>query len=320
MSENTDENGDYDTGIKPRYAVVNLNVGSTDYKIYCRQGHSADYVFSTTDTYIDPNAGGDPHNREKAVKFSPYNLTNTDITDAINNSVKTGVATDGDYKGDFVDYPTKAGAFFQWASNNRATHAFHPVKYLSQDIRISISSYWNSIEASHETCPSGWRRPNDGVTDNTQADNSNNIDKSEMRQSLYAVPKSYPSSMGETTGRAWGYYADGYFDRRPIVNGISIDGGGAKSAVSNTTKDVAYIGALLFNAANGNRSLFMPAAGSLGGEDYGGAYYSGFSGYYWSSSTSANTNNARVLLLKKNEVSIISDYRSAVNSVRCVRK
>jgi hypothetical protein len=196
--------------------------------------------------------------------------------------------------GSFVDFPTKVGAFFQWGMNTGAniTYAYHPTNPPSGPVAgWETDSYsggsWDNIKSVQETCPNDWRRPNDGITNasqgtaiNTTDYTANNIYKSEIRQSLYAVPKNAVGSMTETTGRAWGYYADGYFDRRRIGNSAN---GIANSAVSASTKDAAYIGTLFFNDANGNRSLFAPAGGSrrTGG---GRLNDSGSEGFLWSSS------------------------------------
>jgi hypothetical protein len=111
-----------------------------------------------------------------------------------------------------------------------------------------------------------------------------------MRQSLYAKPKNGAINFVTVNdGRAWGYYADGYFDRRAIVNSVS---NAVSSAVSASTKDVAYIGTLFFNAASG-ASLFMPAGGRRYTSD-GDLDYSGYYGSYWSSSSYLATGNPNV--------------------------
>jgi hypothetical protein len=290
-------------GKQPRYATITLTVDGTLYTIYCRQGEAADYVFSTSDTYNDPNdnttSGNDVVPRSLAKKFSPYNLTNTDITDGTNGGFHTGVAADGiNYKGKFVDYPTQAGAVFQWGiptNDVKITFAYNPVNPATGGAIGWSNNYyntvWDNIKAAQETCPSGWRRPNDGSTSNLVAISAtpnyinNNIYSSEMRQSLFALPKNGKNGMGETVGRAWGYYADGYFDRRPILHGLGTGNMNLNTAVSNSSKDVAYIGTLFFNAAN-NHSLFMPAAGWR--NPNGVLTNASIDGFYWSSSAEQN--------------------------------
>jgi hypothetical protein len=296
-------------GKPPRYATVNLKIGSTDYKIFCRQGEAADFVFTTSETY------GSSVARIKAVQFSPYNLTATDLPEGSPYYKDIGNVNGGI----FVDYPTKAGAFFQWASTIHPLRAYHPTAAVSSsdwsDI-YSIPGYWTSASdprQNNETCPSGFRRPNDGITDNAQT--TSNISVSEMRQSLYAVPKEGTTQMTETTSCAWGYYADGYFERRQITASAT---NRSNSAVSPATKDAAYIGTLFFNATSG-ASLFTPAAGYRYFSD-GTLRNSGSYGRYWSSSASS-TNGGWILSFYYNTQSYnyqSSDYRSNGFAVRCV--
>jgi hypothetical protein len=253
-------------GKAPRYATVTLTVNGNDSKIFCRQGEAADYVFTSDaiDNYNDPDAtAGTNVRRDNARKFSPYNLTDAALTESV-------LSHQAGYQGgSFVDFPTKAGAFFQWGQTENITYAYHPTNPSSGTPTGWSTSYytynnWDNIKFTQETCPDTWRRPNDGVTNVKQEVirsidyTANNIYISDMRQSLYAVPKNGTVNMSETTGRAWGYYADGYFDRRKITEQNS---SWPNTTVSPNTKDVAYLGTLFFNAANDNRSLFAPAAG-----------------------------------------------------------
>jgi uncharacterized protein (TIGR02145 family)/uncharacterized repeat protein (TIGR02543 family) len=264
-------------GKAPRYATLTLTVGGTNYKLYCRQGEAADFVFTTAENYS--NYSGDNGTRTKAKKFSPYNLTGATLNETNNLAYSVGVRG-----GSFVDYPTKAGAFFQWASTDNPTYAYHPTNAAATTGWSASypTNWWNPLSTSHETCPNGWRRPNDGAT-GAAVDIINisdaNIINSEMRQSLYLEPQRGITS--SVDGSAWGYYADGYFDRLPITYQMSSY---PNTTVSPNTKDVAYIGRLFFNAANGNRSLFAPAAGYRDIISNGLLYYAGNLGYYWSSS------------------------------------
>jgi hypothetical protein len=301
----------------PRYGRILLRYNNnTKFQfLYIRQGEAADYVFTSSaiDNYNGTNA------RTNARKFSPYNLTNTNIVDGTLSGVATGVATnDANYKGTFVDYPTKAGAFFQWGMNDKVTYAYHPTNPASGGVSTWSTNYttswWNSIKGTQETCPSGWRRPNDGITDGTQG-TSNNVSNSEMRQSLYYAPKNSTTNMDETGGRAWGYYADGYFDRRPITFQNSSY---QNTTVSPNTKDVAYIGTLFFNSANGNRSLFMPAGGyryTVGGT----LNNSGISGSFWTSS-SVDANNGWDLAFTSGYAGQACNFCSLGCAVRCVQE
>jgi hypothetical protein len=292
---------DGSNGKPPRYATVNLNVGGINYKIHCRQGEAADYVFTTSDTY------GASLPRDNARKFSPYNLTGASLNETDNLAYSVGARG-----GSFVDFPTKAGAFFQWAANPNTTYAYHPTKPTGVPTGWNYSNdligYWDAIKTVHETCPTGWRRPNDGSTGNEET--TGDIAGSEMRQSLFAVPKAGYYSMTETTGRAWGFYADGYFDRRPIVNSVVVS---SKSAVNHNTKDVAYIGTVLFNA-NIKNSLFVPASGF---RDSAGLFDTGFRGFFYSSSVSS-TDRGRCISFGSDQVSGNAFYLHAASTVRCV--
>ena len=86
---------------------------------------------------------------------------------------------------------------------------------------------------------------------------------------MYATPAI--GNISSSTNVRWGFYADGYFDCRDHDNPSvpsSGEGGSAiapNTAVSWQTKDVAYIGTLIFNPVSGslreNASLFIPASG-----------------------------------------------------------
>jgi uncharacterized protein (TIGR02145 family) len=141
-----------------------------------------------------------------------------------------------------------------------------------------------------------------------------------MRQSLYYAPKNNVVQMTETDGRAWGYYADGYFDRRPIVKSVGgLDAAvNSASAVAVNTKDVAYVGILFFNANNGNRSLFVPAVGSRYSGGNGTLNNSGSYGHYWSSS--AYSQGSGWNLTFNSSCAYQNDYFSRAYgfSIRCV--
>jgi hypothetical protein len=268
----------------PRYGRIILRYNNnTKYQfLYIRQGEEADYVFSTTDTYDDPSTSVvESIPRSLAQKFSVYNLTASSLTD--NSPYYVAIASRGSL---FVDYPTQAGAFFQWAgTNGYERRAYHPTNPATSSVtdwkNLYPSNFWDDFNGTHETCPTNWHRPDDGSTSAYQV-TSGNISVSEIRQSLYAVPKDGNTPMDETTGRAWGYYADGYFDRRQIVNAVGSNAA-SNSAVSVSTKDVAYIGILCTNPASG-ASLFMPAVAYYRFRTNGVLDYSGNIGNYWSSS------------------------------------
>jgi len=105
-----------------------------------------------------------------------------------------------------------------------------------------------------------------------------------------------------TDNSQWGYYADGFFDRRRIVSGPS---GTAGTAVASGNRDIALVGRLFFNPVAGsshyNASIFFPAPGMRSTK--GQLEFSGVNGYYWSASSisSAGLNSGM-------GVSLHSDY------------
>ena len=104
------------TNSTPRYGVVKITYspygwGDIDTYIYVRQGEEADYLYSTTETVAEAPLAGKTRTSAKA--FSPYNLT----ADLNNSYVKVQNASGERAKE--VDFPTQAGAFFQWGTLDR---------------------------------------------------------------------------------------------------------------------------------------------------------------------------------------------------------
>lgn len=244
-----------------RYALVLLRYGTPQkyHVIYIRQGEAADYLMYPTD-----NSRG-----SAAVRFCAYNVTASNLTDG-DELVEISLPSRSNAV--FTNYPTQAGAFFQWSYiPPYEPLAYHPVKPITPVIwnNVPSGSYWNTLASSSESCPPGYRRPNDGSISAAASNTGSSIMNSEIRQSLYASPMT--ANGVSNTNLRWGFYADGFFDRRDHDNPfVSSPGQGGSAIASNTavswqTKDVAYIGSLLFNPVAGslreNASLFIPAAG-----------------------------------------------------------
>jgi hypothetical protein len=270
----------------PRYATLKLHTTGGDQTLYLRQGEAADYVFRNN--ILDDAYGTSNTRRTKAAKFVPYNLTNANLTGADAATAGRG--------GVFVDYPTKAGAFFQWANTTKQRYAFNPVNptgAISGWSNSNVGDYWDAAKVTHETAPPGYGRPDDGATNAAAANNTGTVTMS--RESLYKNPQTYTSD-NDHSNSVWGFYADGYFDRRSLSAG--------NSGVSTSTKDVAYIGRLFFNS-NNKASLFFPAAGYRESNN-GQLSSTGYLGRYWLSSaynagqawslnmTSSRTSHARL--------------------------
>jgi hypothetical protein len=261
------------------------------------------------------------------VKFSPYNLTDP------NGGAPTSVITSGNpnqglplYGATFTAYPTQAGYFFQFNCNRQAFHPLTPGVITDWTNSQDGSEYWTPTDT--ELCPRGkllasgssanFRRPTDGAN-NTTAHSSGDIAGSEMRQSLFEDPPSGTTGYS-FVGMVSGFYADGFFDRRSHTHAAYGYNGAANTAVSITTKDVAYIGKLFYNRDN-KRSLFFPLSGYRdykGKTTAGTLRIAGSQGNYWSSS-SVDTDRGWLMYISYS-VTVYSGSRSFGYAVRCVRE
>jgi hypothetical protein len=288
-----------------RYAVVLITYGGDKtQKLFLRQGEHDDYLMAPS----DPASTGA---RTNAVKFSPYNLKASTLYSPVDVS-GTYPAVNPGY---FTDFPSQAGVFFQWAATDtRERLAWPPIGYSVTNWASSYStSYWSPIASTQETCPAGYRRPTDG---STSAAESGNVANSEVRHSLWSLPKAGLFG-SDKTNNFWGYYADGYFDRRLIVNTADA----TLSAVSYTKNNAAYIGCLFFNPTTDsdhyNASLFFPAGGWR--DAAGTLVGSGRGGHYWTSSALSDI-NAWILWIRNDWFAgLWYDLKSYGRYIRCVR-
>jgi hypothetical protein len=248
-----------------RYAVVVIGYKNNNrfQALYLRQGEDPDYL-------IYP--GDDKYKYRTTAytkKFVPYNLTAPGMSDSDHTDV-------GKNQGVFVDYPSKAGALFKWTGGKgQERWAWHPTK-------PTISSYddtltdgaWNK---DNETCPSGYRRP--------KAAKLSAETTSEFAMSLLFDP----TTNNNVKNSVWGYYADGFFDRRPVGTSNT---GYRNTVVNNNSHNVAYIGRLFYNNITGSSrrgaSIFFPAPG---GRDFnaGKLEFAGYYGFYVSASPVPST-------------------------------
>lgn len=156
---------------------------------------------------------------------------------------------------------------------------------------------------------------NKNVIKTTLKDYSDEIAFSELRQSLYKNPLGGDAGATENIGgydgsgvdgikvdryqTFWkdrnstseaqqhmtfsiGFYADGYFDRRPIKMGSG--DGSYPYCVSSGNAQAAYLGILVYNEVN-KASVFFPSAGRR--HNSGNLEFAGQTGYYHSSSIAA---------------------------------
>jgi len=321
------------TSVAPaRYAriILTTNDNTVTNYIYVRQGEEPDYLMRPTDIVQSGMMTGQP--RTKARKFSPYNLR------AATLNAQVGVNGNLPNPGIFSQYPTQAGAFFQWANIGVvikrwawAPHVENAAGFTTVGVADS-GVYWDAIAHDQETCPTGYRRPTDGathidVTSSSQSlDDPNQVLYSELLQSLWEVPSSALGSAGTlTTGNfAHGYYADGFFDRRPIGSPEVIGSLDQNSTVAQATPSVAYRGILFYNPAN-RASLFFPAAGhrSYNSSPAGKLSSSGYRHIYWTSSSSSSTTawslNGAFEYPLPNLFNAPSSFKSNAQPIRCVR-
>lgn len=291
-----------------RYGVILLtyNNDSQNTLLYLRQGDEADFLMRRTDptengTLTTPNGAGEY--RPIAAKFSPYNLTAEGFRNGSVTAQYTQLAVNG---GTFTDYPSQAGALFQWAISDNIRYAYSPVGDFGVWSAANAAGFWETLRDAHETCPLNWRRPTDGSISGNEAANTDAIfEISELRQSLWINPPE--TSIGDAGNSLWGYYADGFFDRRAISSNRS---------VRNSEKSAAFIGNLFYNKYN-NASLFFPAPG-IRHYSSGVLNNIGTLGYYWTSSVSSGT-NARFMYLDSEKAMMHNSNKPNGISIRCIR-
>jgi len=322
---------------KPRYGTVKLSVHNKSVTIYVRQGESPDYLMRTKE--------------EGGAAFSPYNLIVKSMKDRPNQyieSVIVGQPASQDVV--FVEYPTQGGSHFQWATHvidqvpiRIGYHPMAPTVYTWYTTPINEYPFWNPTTGTKykdqfEYCPTGYHRPSDGPVDQIAVNSfakEDQVKQSEWRMSLFKSPMAgdgteetrkdggtaldgndtefyEPKVLGELLT---GFYADGFFDRRPIQ----------QRRVSPYNSNVAYFGSLFFNSET-NASLFLPSAGRRANLN-GNMQYAAETGYYWSSSTapgyasgsSSIVNQVRGFEFGYSTTKPMGIQHTFGNSMRCVR-
>ena len=144
-----------------------------------------------------------------------------------------------------------------------------------------------------------------------------------MRQSLHQKPVTGVNYTADKTNSFGGYYSDGFFDRRMIVDGI--EAGAKSTTVASGTKDVAYMGRLFFNANTGsghyNASLFFPFAGHRNSPESGKLRHTGNMTGYWTS-TVYDAGSAMFMRFMNADLTtaLWGDAKSMGFSIRCVKE
>ena len=293
-----------------RYGVVLLTYANNTrrQRIFIRQGEQPDYLMRPGD--LNGSGSSVPDNRSKARKFLPYNLTATNLNSVVDISGVSPTVNPGKS----TAYPSQAGAMFQWAGSGAN------IRY-AYDGYNSAASGWNSLfssgfgsllYATHETCPPGFRRPIDGPLNNYYL--PGNVADSELRQSLFLDP--VPSTGSSATNSLYGYYADGFFDRGMIANGIG-SSAASNSTVATGTLNIAHIGRLFYNP-NNHASLFFPSSGYRQNASTGAIQYMGAGSSYWTGTTQDNTYSWSLNLDPNNANLNYTIQKYAALSIRCV--
>ncbi len=306
----------YNTTGANRYGKVTVTPASgTSFDIYIRQGEDPDYLMRPEDAATTWT--GD---RALAAKYSPFNLTTKEFnSNSTASYIPLNPQTLTSGGGVFTDYPSQAGAHFQWASDANPRYAYHPTATATVWNPSHQAQFWSEIGADHETCPPGYRRPTDGPTSSSVITNDGNalVPISEQRQSLWLNPQEGTQMNGDNA--LSGYYADGFFDRREIVSASSTN-----TAVSLDAGDsrVGYAGILFYNSAS-NASLFFPLTG-LRSQQNGSISMHGLFGYYWTASAYQEPTSMHPYVLAVASMSGMTiampntEHSPAGMSIRCV--
>lgn len=296
-----------------RYGVILLsyNDNSKFSKIYIRQGEDADYLMRKN----DPSELMNLTKRDNVKKVAVYNIVSKNQYTAIGGALQQNHAQIDTRNGLFAEYPTHVGGYLQYANESKqriSYHPFNPLGALSTSIwntTPKTGGWDNSLIWTYETCPEPWRRPYDGSKSANEAGSSNG--NSELRQSLYLHPVS--GGTRNNFNAIYGYYADGFFDRRKIVASPT---GTPSTAVSVNTTSIAYAGYLFYNPYN-NASVFFPLSGRRAAAD-GRLELAGEYAAYWSG-TQYSDANAWVLEFDKNGAIQSQRSKNQAVSIRCVR-
>ena len=283
-----------------RYAVLELWYADHTrmQRIYLRQGEGADYVMNR---YA-------PDNRIFAVKISPYNLTAEELKNDMAGVLAYAQIASNRSNAAFTEYPTQIGAFFQFSRE-----ASDPTIRYAWNSHFPTVSNWNwnqvSYNSSNESCPNGYRRPDD----------ARNAASSEIRQSLWLNPQSTTGSGQAATvsnidNYLYGYYADGFYDRRAIDRAS-----GSNGIVAAGTKDAAYGGGLFYNPTTG-ASLFLPVGGYRSNSS-GNLNSAGFFAYYITRFEDPENYSYTYALSMQNEGWLVMSgiIKSQGNNIRCVK-
>lgn len=199
-------------------------------------------------------------------------LTTTDNPFSVYNLMSDGVQ---------ADYPTQGGLLSQWGR----PRSWAPIGSTSKP-----ADYPNTVDLDLDLdvniCPVTYAYPD--------------------KETITALETGLPALY-----KTWGYYADGYFDRREI----------SSHRVEYNSSDVASAGVMLYHPLT-LHSVFMPTTGYRDQEGYlqGGGTAAG----YWSKENGADKQNATSMFVQNNtdesKMAIVGDYiKTHSFFMRCVK-
>ena len=267
------------TSTTSRTARIRLETTSGTYYIYVKQG-KYDYVMRSTDPASAINSDGSLGSSVTRTSASVKSLSQVPLI----YSGISGIGNGGSelasqyYHSNYytsplteTGFPTTAQQFFCWNRYNGYyksgsyssyyySYIFHPTNPWTGPITPYPYTSALTPSASYDTaiyrdgCPSGYRQP---TVDQLRNSLFNNIPE-KGPDSNYAM-----AANAEDRNYQWGYYADGYFDRRKAHSVESTTESGTVTtppcAVGSGT-GIAYWGILFYNPAT-YTSLFLPATG-----------------------------------------------------------
>ncbi|MCD7901080.1 MAG: hypothetical protein LUH22_14780 [Bacteroides sp.] len=149
--------------------------------------------------------------------------------------------------------------------------------HIPVDASDNVTNYGSQIAYS-EIRVSLFETPYAGNANSVADYNSMNLDSSDD-----PGPGTFPEKVrSQLPGTIQAFYADGFFDRRPIVESESSTSTSKKYCVAPYTSYVAFPGVLFYNQYN-HASLFFPGAGRIV-NTRATRESMGSTGYYWSAS------------------------------------
>ncbi|MGL5226664.1 MAG: FISUMP domain-containing protein, partial [Bacteroidales bacterium] len=187
-----------------------------------------------------------------------------------------------------VDFPTQGGYFYQWgySPTDNSPRPYSPVGSISGWTSAAVNTVVKYSLGS--ISPSGFKLPI--------------VEDFNM---LFKCKK------------AFGYYADGFFDRRQI--GTPQSGTpGSNSAVSTGNDGIAYNGCIFINPET-NASLFLPVAGYRATAYSGSLDGQGTYGAYWTSVAHTNPGRSMMLFFQLTFGNTLGENANNAFSIRCVK-